>query len=272
MHVSPAKKLIMTIPSITKRQQDIIHLLYRHRFLNRIQIQTLMGHKDYKTINLWLKDLRAKQYVGWIYSTDYAEINKPAIYYLDINGVRYLNTGSDYPKTEIRKRYGERKRSPQFIADCITIGDCAITLGAGSTNGVMFHYKTHTEFTEVDTDTSLDVISDRNCQLAFSKETEDGIKWHLLEIYPPTLPAATIRWRLRDYLTFYQEGDWEQQTGQDFPILMFVCVDTAQLIRTKRYLRRLKHEAGDPEDLQFRLTTRTELREQGVTSMIWEAV
>jgi hypothetical protein len=255
----------MTIPSITKRQQDIIHLLYRFRFLNRIQIQTLMGHKDYKTINLWLKDLRAKQYVGWIYSTDYAEINKPAIYYLDINGVRFLNTGSDYPKTEIRKRYGERKRSSQFIADCVTID-------AGSTDGVEFQYKTHTEFSETDADISLDVIADRNYQLAFSKETQDGIKWHVLELYPPTLPAAAIRGRLRDYLSLYQQGDWEEQTGQDFPVLMFVCVDTAQLIQVKRYLRKHKNEAGGPDDLQFRLTTRAELRGQSVTSMIWEAV
>jgi hypothetical protein len=270
----PLKNIIMTIPSITKRQQDIIHLLYRFRFLNRIQIQTLMGHKDYKTINLWLKDLRAKQYVGWIYSTDYAEISKPAIYYLDINGVRFLNTNSEYSATEIRKRYGEQKRSSQFIADCVTIGDCAIALDSASKDGVRFEYRTHTEFTETepDADISLDVIADRNCQLAFSKETQDDITWHLLELYPPTLPAAAIQRRLRDYLMLYRQGDWEELTGQDFPILMFICIDTAQLIRVKRCLRRLKHEAGDPEDLQFRLTIRAELREQSVTAMIWEKV
>lgn len=78
------------LPKITKKEQEIIRLLYRFRFLNRVQIQALLGHKDYKTINMWLRDLREKQYVDRIYSTHYAERTKPAIYYLSVNGIRHL--------------------------------------------------------------------------------------------------------------------------------------------------------------------------------------
>ena len=78
------------LAKITKKQQVILKLLYRFRFLNRIQIQALMRHKDPKTINLWLRDLRAKGYVEWIYSTHFAEKTKPAVYYLGLNGVRCL--------------------------------------------------------------------------------------------------------------------------------------------------------------------------------------
>lgn len=67
----------MNLPKITMRQKEILDLLYKHRFLNRIQIQALLGHKDYKNVNLWLKDLREKQYVEWIYSTHFAEKTKP---------------------------------------------------------------------------------------------------------------------------------------------------------------------------------------------------
>ena len=70
------------LPKLTKKQQEILRLLYNFRFLNRIQIQALLKHKDPKTINLWLRDLRAKGYVEWIYSTHFAEKTKPAIYYL----------------------------------------------------------------------------------------------------------------------------------------------------------------------------------------------
>lgn len=45
------------IPKITYKQKTILGLLYTHRFLTRIQIQTFLNHKDKKTINLWLKDL-----------------------------------------------------------------------------------------------------------------------------------------------------------------------------------------------------------------------
>jgi hypothetical protein len=80
----------MNLPKTTKKQQELLKLLCKYRFLNRIQIQALMKHKDCKTINLWLKDLREKQYAEWIYSTHFAEKTKPAIYYLSLNGIRHL--------------------------------------------------------------------------------------------------------------------------------------------------------------------------------------
>jgi hypothetical protein len=82
----------MKLPKITSKQQDIVELLYRYRFLNRIQIQSFMGHTDKRRVLAWLKDLREKQYVTWIYSTDFTEKTKPAIYYLGLNGIRYLKT------------------------------------------------------------------------------------------------------------------------------------------------------------------------------------
>jgi hypothetical protein len=58
----------MKLPRLTNKQQEIVELLYVYRFLNRVQIQQLMGHKDKKTINVWLRDLKIKQYITWIYS------------------------------------------------------------------------------------------------------------------------------------------------------------------------------------------------------------
>ena len=52
----------MTIPYITPKQQEIPKLIYKFRFLNRIQIQTLLNHKDKRRINSWLKDLSEKEY------------------------------------------------------------------------------------------------------------------------------------------------------------------------------------------------------------------
>src|ERR1017187_1843369 len=93
----------MNLPKLTPRQLTILKLLYRYRFLNRIQIQTLMGHKDYKRINVWLADLRDNHYVEWIYSTDFLEKSKPGIYYLGLNGIRWLKEHQDHPIEEFRK-------------------------------------------------------------------------------------------------------------------------------------------------------------------------
>ena len=116
----------MKLPKLTKKQAEILTLLYTYRFLNRIQIQALMNHKDKKTINIWLKDLTEKNYIHRIYSTHFLEKTKPAIYYLGINGIRQLKTCAQeavddagkvtyaptYPIEELRKRYREHESLP----------------------------------------------------------------------------------------------------------------------------------------------------------------
>src|ERR1035437_1535408 len=115
----------MKLLPITTKQQAILKLLYRYRFLNRIQVQALMGHKNNRRIAQWLKDLRDKQYVEWIYDgNNFALKTKPAIYYLSLNGIRFLRAADEYPPEELRKRYRESSRQPDFIARCLLIADC----------------------------------------------------------------------------------------------------------------------------------------------------
>jgi len=116
------------LPTVTKKQRDIVDLLYSYRFLNRIQIQTFLKHKDYKTINLWLRDLLDKQYVGRIFSTDFAERTKPAIYYLSLNGIKHLKSMDFHSIEELAKRYREPTRSQTYIDRCLLLADCAIAL------------------------------------------------------------------------------------------------------------------------------------------------
>ena len=47
--------------NLTKKQLEILTLLYRFRFLNRSQIQKLLNHKKISRINIWLKDLADKK-------------------------------------------------------------------------------------------------------------------------------------------------------------------------------------------------------------------
>src|ERR1035437_7237643 len=105
----------MTQPPITIKQHEILKLLYHFRFVDRIQIQAFLHHKDKGRVSAWLKDLREKQYIEWIYSTDFAEKTKPAIYYLGINSVRYLKALDEFPVEELRKRYKESTRKQIFI-------------------------------------------------------------------------------------------------------------------------------------------------------------
>ena len=81
----------MTIPYITLKQQEIPKLIYKFRFLNRLQIQTLLNHNYHKRIIDWLNDLVEKEYLEKVPKDNTLEQrSKPTIYRIGINGIRFL--------------------------------------------------------------------------------------------------------------------------------------------------------------------------------------
>lgn len=295
----------MKLPKITNKQQEILALLYRYRFLNRIQIQSLMGHSDKRRIGSWLKDLREKHYVEWIYSTDFLEKTKPAIYYLGINGVRFLkqqtSTSDDdgandsdsqehqtYPLAELRKRYREHDRSESFRTHSILLADCSISLQAKTTRRLSYDCYTQADYTPPGRDyhflATSDTITPDLCIIKndSEKRTKDNpnVNWartnYLLQIFDPGFPHYRIRYRLKQYVTYLIDDEWDSGDNDPPPIILLVCPRTTDLIYAKRRTRKLLlneyYDNADeiPEDLHIRFTTTEQLKTHGITANIWE--
>lgn len=281
------------LPKLTNKQREIIKLLYNHRFLNRIQVQAFLKHKDYKRINAWLKYLRENNYVEWIYSTDFAEKTKPAIYYLGLNGIRYLRmltvTDEDgeqlsgYPSDELRKRYRERERSQTYIDRCLLVADCVLALEKARTDSKWYYCETEAEYLM---DTFYHFLMNgeyAHPQLAFAKmkNGEDSLaeptteKNYLLEVFDPTLPRYRMKKRLNDYVKFCSEGEWEAENDEDEPVptILFVCPRLTDLIYAKRKTRGLladEWEKDDEDRPKMQFTTIDKLKKQGLFGQIWE--
>ena len=287
----------MKLSSITNKQQEILKLLYRYRFLNRIQIQQLMNHKDKKRIIAWLRDLRDKNYVEWIYSTDFVEKTKPAIYYLGLNGIRYLKTlvrddgsGDVYPLEELRKRYKEKDRSRSFIDRSLLVADGCLTLGRvnrtnkdGCEAGTSIHYTCITEADYLDPDHDYHFLAEHEslrpnlCIVKTERKSNRKVTTnYLLEIFDSTLPNYRLRYRLKSYIKYVLEGDWEAETrGNNPPVILLTYPRLADLINAKRRTRKLLldeyHDAEDiPKNIHIRFTTTEQLQQQGVAALIWE--
>lgn len=256
-----------------------------------------MGHKDPKTINLWLRDLRAKGYVEWIYSTHFAEKTKPAIYYLGLNGVRYLRKLttpdedgeqlSTYPPEELRKRYKEPTRSQTYIDRCILLADCCVSLRHQSTNKLDYFYQTEADYL-LESSYYHFVLDSELIQpsLIFCKDKlndkgkeETTIESYLLEVFDPTLPRYLMKKRLGDYVKYLDEEDlaWQEETNTEkLPILLFVCPRTTDLIYAKRRTRKLIADAWEWKDEdekrpRIRFTTVEKLKQHDVfAGEIWE--
>ena len=276
----------MNLPNLTPRQQTILILLYKYRFLNRIQIQTFMGHKDYKRINAWLADLRDNHYVEWIYSTDFLEKSKPGIYYLGLNGIRWLKEHQDHPIEEFRKRYREQSRSQGFIDQCVLVADCCIAMdkksadSSNTTGKTRINYSYTAQADYADPDNGYHFLNESDLispQLCYEKtvQTKDDIEatTYLLEVIEATMPRYRVRKRLKNYIEYLEDGEWQDSTDEDKPnpIAMFVCPSLTDMIYCKRATKRLLEEKWG-EDIRMWFTTTEKLKAQGMTGKIWEEV
>ena len=280
------------LPKITKKQQEIVELLYRYRFLNRIQIQSFLGHADKRRIIAWLKDLREKDYVQWIYSTEFTEKSKPAIYYVSINGVRYLKTHQReddtalYPLEELRKRYKDNQRSRTFIDRSILVADCGIALKAANnrqekdaTTKVKVRYGYLTEADYIHPDHNYHFLAELEIlrpHLYIQKQKGRITTSYWLEIFNATLPRYRLRSHLKAYVKYLDDGEREQATGADNPpVILLALSNLYDLIYAKRSVRKLLldtyYEAeAIPKNVHIRFTTAEQLKLNDITAEVWE--
>ncbi|HSX06835.1 MAG TPA: replication-relaxation family protein [Candidatus Saccharimonadia bacterium] len=268
-----------TLPHITNKQQTLIRLLYRYRFLERKQLQALLHHTDKRRVSAWLKDLREKQYIKWIYQADDPiESTKPAIYYLGINGIRLLNAADEYPSEELRKRYTESSRKRAFIERCLLLADCCLNVASQSVRNVRFSSVLRAEY--INPDNNYHFLNGLNPHACFVKRvsTEDDITTtnYLFEVFDGTSPRYQLRKRIKDYVTYIDDGEWETETGDDQPpIIQLAFATKTDLIYAKRRVRRELADLYDediPEDVRILFATIEQIKKQGVTGRVWERV
>lgn len=252
-----------TLPAITPKQQEILKLLYKYRFLNRTQIQTLLNHKDKRRIITWLKDLREKEYIDWQYDpTNFIAKSKPAIYSLSLNGIRHLRSLNEYPADELRKRYKDSTRTQVFIDRSMLVADCCIALAAKSDDNVRYTFSLPADY--IDPNDLHHNLIELNPHLYISKHQGDKVTEYLFESFEQTLPRYQLRKRLKDFVEYLNDADDPSSL-----ITLFVCASTADLLYVKRRVRML---ADDNDDLQIRVTTLDKIRISGITSDIWEEI
>lgn len=245
------------------KQQKILRLILRFRFLNRIQIQTLLKHKHHNRINIWLKDLTQKEYIGRIYTTEFNEKNKPASYYLSLNGIKFLKS-LDYSPEYLRKLNREKDRSENFISNYLFLADICIDLQKQVNDKTKFAALTASDF--ADTKSKYNFLVGLSPDLVFLKEEKDMKKYYFLQIFDINIPNYSIKKKLKDYLEFYFQNIWEDNTSESFPNLIIICTNKSQLISTKRLIKKLLEDYQNPEDFHVSLIMVNEIKENGIIS------
>jgi hypothetical protein len=234
--------------NITKKQLEIIILLYRFRFLNRLQIQHLLNHKKPHRINSWLKKIVDKKIIKRNYSKKLGDNIKPAIYYLATKSKNHLTDQLEEDKKLIKRIYGEKNRSQKFINHCLLSANFYLNLKKSHLSEEIFFY------TKVDL-LDYDYLPSNHPDAYIAIKNNKKIKRYFLEIIDKDLPRFVIRNKIKQYLNYYDEQIWQENTGHPFPKILILCPNTSIKQYLHSYITKLLLEENQ-EEVGFYLSTK----------------
>jgi hypothetical protein len=254
-----------TTNNLTKKQLEILTLLYRFRFLNRLQIQKLLNQKHFKRIIINLNQLTATNHIRRDYNPKTVTI--PAIYSLGLEGRKYLKKSDlkGINKTLLDRVWQEKKLSNQFKKHCLLIADIFLSLIVLTEKSrSVLNFRTKTELSSI-----KDLISS-NPDAYFSLTKANGSKKrYFLDIFNDWPPRMYLRKRVNQYFEFYQTNIWQNHQTDPFPQIILVCPED----RSKRYLNKYIKKKLDSElEPQFYLSTSDQIKTKGLIREVLEKV
>ncbi len=252
----------MELPHITKKQQEILFLLYKFRFLTRPQIQTLLHHKSTRRVNEWLPDLMKKKYVGRIFDNKNKINNVPAIYYIAENGIRFLKTQPQCELRYVNRLYTDPDKSQSFIDQCLLIADIYLTLikKYGENPGFAFYTRSDYSWNGM--------IKEIFPYFVFRRD--EGEPFYIVEIFHETAPKRrAIIPRLQQYIHFFTQEKWLQH--ELLPRILIICPNERKYKTIYKEARRILQDE-QISDLSIYTTLQDQVKNQGITADIWEQV
>lgn len=253
------------LPPITKKQENIILLLFRFRFLNRIQIQKLLQIKSVSKINFYLKDLTDKEYLERDYESTFPDKLLPAVYHIAKNGIRFLSLQDNCQVEAIKNLYRENDRSNGFRDCCILLADIYLGFENRRDEEIQSIMQIRSDYPA---HPLKSLLIELKPSAYIAQRKSDKTKRYFLEILAD-LPTEWLRRRIKKYFSFYRAGEWEAGTSQDFPTIMFVCFDYKQAAYVKHYIKSLLSKI-DESALTIHLATAEKVKEFGLTGDIWK--
>lgn len=253
----------MIIKQISKKQKEILILLYRFRFLNTNQIQKLLNHKLPTRIQEWLKDLKDTGYIDTNYKRETSSNTRPAVYWLLPKARTVLKQEEDCSLKELDKVYKEGTRKEKFISRCLLIADIYLLFLSKKDRKENIQFFTKTELSR------YDYFPDPLPDAYISVETKREATRYLLHYFDPYTPAFVLRNRVKSYIQYAESSKWEESTDTSFPLVLFVCPDES-LKKHIYHHAKAKLEKEYHSKLSLFLTTKGAI--QNGSSDIWQEV
>lgn len=256
----------MTTDTLTDKQLEIVYLIYRFRFLNRIQIQQFLNHKDHSLIIRYLKELTDKQILNRIYSTTRANINTPSIYYLGTKSRLALKDHNKCNPDVLGRVYREKYRSDSFREHSMFIADLYFHFQkAAEQESSVCHFYTATDISTVAY--APLPLPDAYITITNGKK---HIKRYFLDVFLDRMPMFAVRRRINQYCRYFNGNYWQDHNKDPFPKVLLICPS----LRIQHSLLRSILQLLEVEDanISFFLGLKDDIKKRGIQSDTWETV
>ena len=223
----------------------------------------LLNHKSHTKILEWLNDLVGIGYLGRNYERKFSP--DPGSYFLKQPGVKVLRNIEDVDKNSLRILNREHKKKKRFISHCFLVTE------------IYIHYLKLAQDDKVHFKTRIEMDSDKflfepkpDAYIAI-EESGQVIKRYFLEVFDPGTFKTKVYARIQQYLNYSEDGEWQRQTGHDFPEVLVVCPDLAMKHKVFRFLKAVLNEDSYYE-VTFHLATKEAIKYHGVGIGVWQDV
>lgn len=234
---------LTTQSNISKKQVEILSFLYRFRYLNRLQIQIMLGHSFHSQIYKWLNDLIKK---GYLRSQD-VPLNS-TVYSLGPNAKKALSNISHTKPLLLKRLYRDKYYTDKFRTKCLMIADIYLSLKSSTKdNNETLHFYTRTDLYG---DEDL-IYPLPNAYFAIQK-SDNKIDRYFIELFDQIEPRK-LRMRINQYIKFGSNDWYYDNPDIPFPNIIIVCPSDKMKTHLYHYIQSMLDR--NPE-LVFYLTTK----------------
>jgi len=209
-------------------QIEVLSLLHKFRFSTNDLFAQYFGKKDRSFAFNRLKVLLEQGLIDKRFDSSYRLAGKPAAYYLAPTGARKLKEQGE--EINIKAIYKDKTVSQQFIRHSLDVFETYLELR-----------KKHPEikfFTKTNLNTEAYDYFPKPLPDGFISIKSNGTtKRYFLDIFDETALAFVIKRRIKLYADYWESDIWDD-TGEDFPEIIFICANLKQQERIQNLLEK----------------------------------
>lgn len=222
--------------TLTKKQREILVLVYRFRFVTGPLIARYYDQPYLQTANDQLNRLVTLGYLAKRVDPSYRLVHRPVEYYATTRCVKlFRELIEDYSERELKQLYVRADTSERFVHRSLSIFD--IYLQLHSVYGEQLKFYSKPELNVDDYDYFPQPLPDGFFMRKGINGCEDE-QCFFIEYFDDSVSVGIHARQISKYIKYFEDDTW-RTTGLEFPRVIIVCESVSLKVRAQKRFKYL---------------------------------